>query len=162
MKKLHVIAAALAFAATGLLLAQTTDSTAPRGPHRGPPGGGPGGHGRGQPLLRVLDADKNGELSADEITAAPAALAALDQNADGAVSADELHAGRPANAPTPPADGARHRRAASPVMLALDADQDGALSAAEIKNATASLKALDANKDGKLSRDELRPLPPSE
>lgn len=165
MKKLHCLAATLALTATSFLAAQTSDEAAPRGPHRGPPGGrGPGGHGgpRGNPIVRVLDADKNGELSAEEIAAAPTSLATLDTNADGTVSAEELHPGRPANAPTPPADAPARPHPVFPVMLALDANKDGALSAAEIKNAAASLKALDANGDGKLTRDELRPLPPTE
>lgn len=120
--------------------------------------------------MRVLDADKNGEISAAEIDRAPAALAALDKDGDSKVSLDELRLARPARpegAP-PPADAPTHRmhradhpRPLDPFMLALDADTDGALSAAEIGNAVASLKALDANSDGKLTRDELRPLPPA-
>jgi hypothetical protein len=181
MKKLHYITATLALASAGLLSAQTTD-TAPTGPrhggHRGP--GGRGGH----PVIRILDADKNGEISATELTNAPVALKALDTNNDGTVSASELRPARPAadattstTKRTPPAGaparptGSRpadatlptgeHTRPIDPVMLALDADKDGALSAGEITRSTASLKALDANSDGKLTGDELRPLPPA-
>ena len=163
MKKLHYIAAFLALTSAGLLSAQTSDDTTPRGPHRGGPHG-PGGRG-GHPIARALDTDKDGEISAAEIAAAPGALAKLDVNGDGAVSVEELRPMRPANAPTPPADApVRHdvrARLADPLMLALDANKDGALSAAEISGAVASLKALDANSDGKLTRDELRPLPPT-
>jgi uncharacterized protein YuzE len=120
----------------------------------------------------VLDADKNGELSAIEIANAPASLRTLDANGDGSVTRDDLKASRPANAPERPVkaqpggpgrrSGSTDRgRTAPPAMLALDADQDGALSAAEIGNATASLSALDANKDGKLTREELRPESPA-
>jgi len=142
------------------------------GSGHGPRGKGPGGKGGprgGSPVVRVLDADKNGEVSAAEITGASAALKTLDTDADGAVSTAELRGnrpGRPADAPTPPADRpARPKgtgaRPVDPVMLALDANSDHALSAAEIANAPASLKALDANADGKLTRDELHPLPPA-
>lgn len=150
-----------------LLCAQTDPTDAPAGPRPG----GPGGPGRFHPVLRALDADQDGEISAAEIPNAAAALRTLDTNADGSLSAEELrpaHPGRrgapPADAPMPPAGAPRgpgpHPRPADPVMLALDANGDGVLSAAEIDNAPASLKALDANGDGKLTRDELRPLPP--
>jgi hypothetical protein len=162
MKKLHCISAFLALTTAGVLSAQTSDTTAPRGPHRG---GHRGPGGPGHPIVRALDVDKNGEISAEEIAAAPATLAKLDANSDGVVAADELRPARPADAPTPPA-GAKTRMAtrAHPddlMMLALDANKDGALSPTEIAGAVASLKALDANSDGKLTRDELRPLPPA-
>ena len=118
-------------------------------------------------IVRTLDVDRNGELSAAEIANASAAILALDTNKDGMISPDELRPVRPADAPTPPAgdpsrpEGAPgHPRPIDPVMLALDANGDGTLSAAEIANAPASLAALDTNKDGKLTFDELRPLPP--
>jgi hypothetical protein len=172
MNKLHHILAALAVTSASVLSAQTSDETSPRGPHgRGHRGsGGPGGH--GHPIVRALDADKNGEISATEINGAPAALAKLDTNADGAVAVDELRPARPAGpaarpegAPARP-DHATKREAmrsrhVDVVMLALDADSDGALSAAEIARSVASLGALDANSDGKLTRDELHPLPPA-
>lgn len=160
-------------AAGSALSAQTSDTA--RGPRRGGSGGpghgGPGGPGRGgHPVVRVLDADRDHEISAAEIAGASAALLTLDANKDGAVSAEEFHPARPADAParrTPPA-GAPTRGSGDrthpvmPVMLALDANSDGALSASEIANAPKSLAAIDANKDGKLTMDELRPLPPTE
>lgn len=149
-----------------LLTAQTAPTT--------PPAGGPGpgrGHGpRGNPVVRLLDADRDRVLSAAELAGAPAALRALDTNNDGSVSRDELHpprgtgprAGeeRPAP-PTPPASG-DDARPFDPVMRALDANGDFILSAAEIANAVVSLNALDLNKDGKLTEDEFRPLPPTD
>jgi len=169
MKNLHRLLLASGLLTSALLCAQPTPTEPPAGGprHRGP--GGPGGPGRMSPVIRMLDADHDGELSAAEIAGASAALLTLDANQDGSLSAEELHPARPADAPLPPAD-APHRgaggpagraRPANPVMLALDANNDGALSAAEIANAAASLRALDANKDGKLTRDELRPLPPT-
>ena len=46
---------------------------------------------KGGPLMRVLDVDKDGVLSAKEIENAGAALKALDANGDGNVTRDELH-----------------------------------------------------------------------
>lgn len=166
----------LVTAALALVTALAAQTDAPRGPGprgpggpggRGPGGpGGPGGRGPGHPIIRVLDADQDHEISAAELKNAPAAIRALDLNGDGIVSADELHPSRPAHAPTPPPgapprDDTAHRRPVDPIMLALDANGDGALSAAEIANATKSLSALDLNQDGKLTPDEFRPLPPA-
>lgn len=57
------------------------------------------------PLLLALDADGNGELSAQEIANAPASLAALDANHDGQLTRDELRPLPPEGAqdlPPPP------------------------------------------------------------
>lgn len=176
MNKLHRILLTLSLSSAAVLSAQTTTPDSSTGAHRGGPGG-PGGHGGprrgGNPIVRVIDADKNGELSSTELANAPAAIRTLDANGDGIVSADELRPMRPANAPTPPADAPTRPADATkpadgtrphpidPVMLALDANSDGSLSTAEIANAASSLAALDLNKDGKLTPDELRPLPPT-
>ncbi len=168
MKSLARLALLALLGSATVLVAQPAAGSG-HGPRGGKGPGGPGGHRGGNPVVRALDADKNGELSAAEITGASAALKALDTDADGAVSTAELRGnrpGRPAGSTTPPADRpARPEGAGSrpldPVMLALDANSDHALSAAEIANASASLKALDANSDGKLTRDELHPLPPA-
>jgi hypothetical protein len=149
---------------TVTVLTAQTPTTEPGHHGRGGPGRGHGGH----PIIRVIDADHNGEISAAELAAAPAAIRTLDTNADGIVSSEELHPARPtppAGTPAVPPDGAMrprggHARAADPVMLALDANSDGAVSATEIARAATSLAALDGNKDGKLTMDELRPLPP--
>lgn len=170
MKKLAYIIAGLSLGSAAVLSAQTTTTeTGSSGPRRGGHGpGGPGGPGRGgHPIVRALDTDKDRELSAAEITNAPASLRALDKNGDGAVSFDDLRPERPARKQRPDDAGKGERgpgrgRPADPVMLALDADGDRALSATEISNASNSLKALDANSDGKLTPDELRPLPPAQ
>lgn len=156
-----------------------------------PPAEGPGprrgGPGRGHPLVRAMDLDHDGVLSATEITRAPRSLLALDTDGDGTLSAAELRPGRPTHAPSTgdrpvpvPAHSAGERPAGPPagtdhparaggatrtpptdvVLLALDANADGTLTAAEIANAARSLTALDLDKDGQLSRAELRPLPP--
>lgn len=174
MKNLAYIIAGLSLGTAAVLSAQTTPTdSGSSGPRRG--GHGPGGPGRGgHPIVRALDTDKDRELSAAEITNAPASLRALDKNGDGTVSFDDLRPARPADAPERPARkerpddagkserGPGRGRPADPVMLALDANSDRALDAAEINNATNSLKALDANSDGKLTPDELRPLPPAQ
>lgn len=188
MKQIQRLLLAATLASATVLTAQPA-GPGEGGPRRGGPGprGGHGGPGRVPPVIRVLDADHSGDVSAGEIANAPAALRSLDANGDGNVTRDELFPARPANAParrarpadaperpTRPSeaserperparpDGANRPHPVFPVMLALDADADGALSAAEINRADASLKALDANGDGALTRDELRPLPPSQ
>ena len=59
--------------------------------------GGPGGPPSGSasflrmfPIMAALDADGNGEISAEEIKAAPAALKKLDKNKDGKLTEAEL------------------------------------------------------------------------
>jgi len=45
---------------------------------------------KGNPLMSVLDADKDGALSADEIENAGIALKSLDKNGDGKLTRDEM------------------------------------------------------------------------
>jgi hypothetical protein len=71
------------------------------------PGERPGGAGRRgegaegrrrqslSPLMRVLDANKDGKLSAEEINNAKAALLTLDKNDDGELTREELRPRRP-------------------------------------------------------------------
>ena len=49
-------------------------------PPEGRPGFGPPGGPPGHPILMLLDSDRNGELSSDEITAAADVLRKLDRN----------------------------------------------------------------------------------
>ena len=141
----------------------------PGGPDGGPPPGGPQGMRRPpDPLMIALDADKDGELSAEEIANATAALKALDKNADGKLTKEELRPARPPRGEGPdkgepgrdgpppgPPEGAR--RPAPPLAVALDADKNGEFSAEEIANAATALKSLDKDADGKLNKVELRP-----
>src|SRR5205085_5448904 len=55
-----------------------------------PPQGGPGGGRPMNPLIRALDTDGDGEISAAEIEKAVTALKALDRNNDGKLTEDEL------------------------------------------------------------------------
>jgi hypothetical protein len=50
------------------------------------------------PIIAVLDADDNKELSAEEIAGATAALKSLDKNNDGEVSTEEAMPRRPRGA----------------------------------------------------------------
>ena len=52
--------------------------------------GQPPGHRPPPPLIAALDSDRDGTLSAGELTAAPQALLELDENADGELSPQEL------------------------------------------------------------------------
>ncbi len=111
-------------------------------------------------LLHALDGDRSGELSADEIANASAALAELDKDEDGALSQKEIMSPPPRN----PADGAAlppKKPKPSPVLLkALDLDKDRTLSADEIEDAPASLATLDKDEDGTISKAEMKPGKP--
>lgn len=63
-------------------------------PPEGPDGPGPGGPG-GPPIMAALDTDRDGELSAEEIEGASAALRTLDEDDDGCLKGDEIHPRRP-------------------------------------------------------------------
>lgn len=122
--------------------------------------GGPGGPRGGSPIVQVLDADKNHELSAEEIAAAATALKSLDKDNDGKLTAEEFRGGRggPGGGPKPEptgTEGAPERpRRGSPLMATLDVDGNGELSAEEIANAPGALKTLDKDNDGKLTAEE--------
>lgn len=181
------------FAGSSLLFAQQPPPGGPAGPGR--PGAERGerpqrGPRMVPPILAALDANKDGTLSADEITNAPAALKTLDKNSDGQLTGEEMHptpprpgkddADRPEGPPPgagpdgpdgpPPGaggpDGPRGRRGERgpgmkpPLMAALDANDDRIVSADEIANSATSLKALDKNTDGQLTPEELMPRGP--
>ena len=121
------------------------DVTPPPPPRLGPP----------NPLMVALDADKDGKLSATEISGAAAALAKLDTNADGELSADEL---RPAR-PEPPKDGQAPKPGDH--IMRLDADSNGFVTFEEF---TAPMKdvfsKIDTSKDNQIDKDEAAAAPP--
>jgi sugar lactone lactonase YvrE/formylglycine-generating enzyme required for sulfatase activity len=137
-------------------------------------------------LMRLLDVDRDSELSAAEIDNAAEALKALDENGDGKLTSEEL---RGPGERRPPQDqpqresgrrtaqderrtGERQQqrgdqRSGQPrqqrdrlpggrLIRVLDADGDNELSETEIENAASALKSLDENGDGKLTNEELR------
>lgn len=108
-------------------------------------------------LLPALDADENGELSAEEIQASSTALAELDQNGDGMLDKKEI-------APPPPKGkkpkGPKPPKGAPFLVKALDLDDDHVLSADEIEDAPASLALLDKDGDGIVSKGEMKPGKP--
>lgn len=70
-------------------------------PDAGGPPPGPPPHGfHVPPVIAALDADKNGTISAAELTNASESLKALDENGDGELSEEELHPHGP-----PPPEG---------------------------------------------------------
>lgn len=109
-------------------------------------------------MLRAIDANRDGTLSAEELRLAPIALTAFDLDDDGSLMHEEIS----------PANHAQHRAAfrmvlesARPfadaaLMLVLDANHDGVVQSIEVANAASSLRRLDANGDGAITPDELQ------
>jgi len=110
-----------------------------------------------RPALAAIDANRDGELSAEEIAGAAKALLALDKNGDGKLSREEIGGGggpqgRPgAGQPLVPGAGLRDR------WKEADANGDGKLSKEE---APGPLKEqfdrIEANKDGVLDETEIQ------
>ncbi|MGV2337977.1 MAG UNVERIFIED_CONTAM: hypothetical protein LVR18_29150 [Planctomycetaceae bacterium] len=148
-------------------------------PKRGA-GARPGISGRGEgmqagqrmgimPLMKALDADQDGTISAAEIQNASKALAALDKNNDGSLSGEELRPdmsalaggdGRPGQpgAPGRPGagGGAPSREMMSRMFEMRDADKDGKLSGDEIpERMRQNIERMDKNSDGALDKSEL-------
>lgn len=109
-------------------------------------------------VLKALDADGDGKISAAEIVAATTALGTLDKDTDGTLSEAEVTApssGRGGR-------GGRGSRRFSamgfmPVNKALDANQDKVIDAGELANAVAVLGEFDKNSDGELTDGEVSP-----
>jgi len=102
---------------------------------------------------KEMDADSNGELTRDEISAEVAKTHKIhDKNADGRITADE----RQEAVSTPSAMGGFVKQHADE----LDADGDGAITKDELASAVLRMfDKADKNRDGKLAGEELA-LPP--
>jgi Ca2+-binding EF-hand superfamily protein len=114
----------------------------------GPRPGGP------MPLGRVLDADGNGELSADEIANASKALLTLDKNGDGKLGRDEL-------GPPPPPFGGNAPPTDQIIRRLKEGDKngDGKIQKEEAPPFVANMfERVDANSDGALDESEIRAL----
>lgn len=111
------------------------------------------GHMGGMPSLAALDANKDGKVSKDEMTAYRAAqTASVDANGDGKLSVDELAAMHLKKM----TDAAKAM--AQTMVDRLDTDGDGMLSAAEMLGQpmpTDMFDRLDTNKDGFIDQAEL-------
>ncbi|MCE9604805.1 MAG: hypothetical protein K8U03_07885 [Planctomycetia bacterium] len=139
------------------------------GPGAGPgpgPGDGPRRDGRegevrrpfpGSPVLLALDANRDGELSAEEIAAASSELRKLDKNGDGKLTHQEI-------APQPPMEGGPRgvgpdgpRPGPGDILKSRDANGDGKLSKEEAPDRMKEhFERIDANKDGFVDETELR------
>lgn len=147
-----------------------------RGPGRGGPGGpggfrgGPGG----PPLLVALDTDKDGELSAEEISNAATALKTLDKNNDGKLTRDEMRPPRGQGRPGEAGPGGRPGEAGGPGRPGrggprgfdfaarfeqFDKNGDGKLTKEELpERMQRILERADSNSDGALDKDELKAM----
>lgn len=96
-------------------------------------------------VIRTLDVDKDGQLSAEEIAAATTALKSLDRDESGELSLREL------GGPGPIMGMLRNQL----IIRVLDVNGDLKLSSLEIENAPALLKKLDRDNNGHLSERDL-------
>jgi Ca2+-binding EF-hand superfamily protein len=115
----------------------------------------PGGPSVG-PLFAALDADGDGNISSQEISAAAEALKKLDRDGDGAISRAEATGapGQPAGAGSPPNGAQLLER-----LFRSDANQDGKLSEEELPAPLRpQFKNLDANGDGFLDKSEVKAM----
>ncbi len=103
------------------------------------------------PLMRAIDADGDGELSADEIARAADVLKRLDRDGDGRLSRREL--GPPPGGDTP---GRPQPEAIVARIMQADADGDGRISRDEAPERLArTFDRVDADGDDFLDRSEL-------
>lgn len=129
--------------------ANDTNAASRRGERRGPRG--PRGLGV---IIATLDANRDGQLSSDEINGATDALLALDADGDGNVTRSELAPARAGKGPRSGEDRAarffdRH-----------DLDENGSVSFEEfIEPARAHFDEIDANGDGAIDLEEANHLP---
>ncbi|MBS1806746.1 MAG: EF-hand domain-containing protein [Acidobacteria bacterium] len=106
------------------------------------------------PAQAALDANRDGVISADEITQAAAALRKLDKNADGKLTEDELRPNFDREGRGGPVSNPNEEVVNT--LMAFDENKDGKLSKQEVPERMQGIFArADANKDNFLTQDEL-------
>jgi len=104
--------------------------------------------GKRGPAFERIDADGNGQITKEEITAmGMARFEKADTDGDGFISAAEIEAHQ----------SERAKKRAARMMERLDADKDGRLSLAELQStdrATRMFRRADADRDGVISKAE--------
>lgn len=110
------------------------------------------------PFMTALDQNKDGTLSAEEISAASTALMKLDKNKDGKLDATELmpapRSGRPPSGNT--AGGASNTDAFVGRLMERDKNKDGKISKEEAgEQMSRFFGSMDSNKDGYLDQEEM-------
>ena len=121
---------------------------------RGPEDRGPGrGFGRMQmPLMLALDADRDGEISAEEIKNAVAALKKLDRDGNGKLTQEEL---RPQFG-GPGGFGGRGGPGFVERAMRMDRNKDGKIDKSEMPEPMQRMfERLDANGDGAIDKAEV-------
>lgn len=137
-----------------------------RGQREGGPRRGPGGDAAGPamlmrlPIMRALDVNGDGTISAEEIADASKNLKKLDRDGDGQLTLAEL---RPAGGPPGAAGGSLAPRDRGAMMAQMferrDANKDGKLTGDEIPPQMAGrLERIDANGDGAIDQEELKKM----
>lgn len=126
-----------------------------------PERGGEGRERRPDMLMVLLDKDRDGALSAEEISAAPDALRALDKDEDGIVSAEELRPRRPERERGERGErpeGGEGRRGPGGMggfIMRFDSNQDGVVTREEwAAGQDESFNRMDKNKDGHIDAEE--------
>lgn len=122
---------------------------------------GPEGRERRPEMIMVLlDKDRDGALSADEIAAAADALRALDKDEDGSVSAEELRPRRPDRGPGErggerPEGGEGRRGGRGGFIMRYDSNEDGFVTREEYAaGMDEQFNRFDKNQDGKIDAEE--------
>ncbi len=167
MKPVKLAAFVLTFTVPALSMAQPPEGDRPEGrPPEGrqerPRDGGPEGRPRfPNPVLEAIDADKNGELSAEEIANAATALKSLDKNSDGKLDMAETRPnfegmGRGFGGPPGGGQGGGGSEEMINRLIAMDANKNGKLEKDEIPERMQSMfSRADKNEDGAIDKEEM-------